>query len=285
MLVTRSVKSLAIPTAVLLATSIYIYSLRTPYRRHVDTAHSEYPHTDSADSVRSGLPVRLHHPPTPSPTDSPDGSTYFTGPVLSIADLPQVRVDDVSCSALFNGDKEEQRKAQDLQNQTLHPLVVVPDEIYIKHVSDCRRFIADRRYAMRPANLEEAVYPLAFSVMLFKDVQPFERLLRAIYRPQNVYCVHVDKKSPASVHAAVHVITRCFENVFVSHEMFDVEWGKFSLLEPELSCMKELLERNKKWKYLINLTGQEFPLKTNWEIVRILKVFNGANNLEGTVKR
>ena len=33
----------------------------------------------------------------------------------------------------------------------------------------------------------------------------------------------------------------------------------------------------KSWKYYINLTGQEFPLKTNLKIVEILQAMNGAN--------
>ena len=44
-------------------------------------------------------------------------------------------------------------------------------------------------------------------------------------------------------------------------------------------------EKRKKWKYFINLTGQEFPLKTNYEIVQILKAYKGANNEEGTRAR
>ena len=41
----------------------------------------------------------------------------------------------------------------------------------------------------------------------------------------------------------------------------------------------------KAWKYFINLTGQEFPLRTNSELVDILTAFGGANSLEGTRKR
>lgn len=37
-----------------------------------------------------------------------------------------------------------------------------------------------------------------------------------------------------------------------------------------------------KWRYFINLTGQEFPLKTNKELVKILKSFKGANDISGT---
>lgn len=156
---------------------------------------------------------------------------------------------------------------------------------YIKQASNCTAFVNDRHYMMSPVNLEEAEYPIAFSILLFKDVEQFERMLRAVYRPQNLYCIHVDNKSSADIHAAVVAISRCFSNVFVLQRTVDVRWGTFSVLEPELVCMKRLLRRSKKWKYFINLTGQEFPLKTNWQIVRILKTFNGSNNMEGTVKR
>ena len=35
------------------------------------------------------------------------------------------------------------------------------------------------------------------------------------------------------------------------------------------------------FRYFINLTGQEFPLKTNGEIVEILRALNGSNIVQG----
>ena len=35
------------------------------------------------------------------------------------------------------------------------------------------------------------------------------------------------------------------------------------------------------WKYFINLTGQEFPLRTNLELIQILKSYNGGNAING----
>ncbi|XP_070211310.1 N-acetyllactosaminide beta-1,6-N-acetylglucosaminyl-transferase-like [Littorina saxatilis] len=75
-------------------------------------------------------------------------------------------------------------------------------------------------------------------------------------------------------------MARCLDNVFVSSRSVKVRWGSFSVLEPELICMEDLLH-HKGWKYFINLTGQEFPLKTNLEIVRILKAVKGANLVAG----
>jgi hypothetical protein len=36
-----------------------------------------------------------------------------------------------------------------------------------------------------------------------------------------------------------------------------------------------------RWRYLINTAGQAFPLKTNEEIVAILRLLKGKNDIEG----
>jgi len=36
-----------------------------------------------------------------------------------------------------------------------------------------------------------------------------------------------------------------------------------------------------RWRYLINTAGQAFPLRTNEEIVSILRLYNGTNDVEG----
>ncbi|PVD19775.1 hypothetical protein C0Q70_20266 [Pomacea canaliculata] len=46
--------------------------------------------------------------------------------------------------------------------------------------------------------------------------------------------------------------------------------------------MKRVWAHPTRWRYFINLTGQEFPLKTNKELVQILKAFRGANDISGT---
>jgi beta-1,3-galactosyl-O-glycosyl-glycoprotein beta-1,6-N-acetylglucosaminyltransferase len=205
---------------------------------------------------------------------------------LTLDDVPNVTVSSVNCSALFANNADEMAKAERFQssNYTQQTTKYVP-EMFIDQTKDCRMFKTKRRYLATPVNSEEAEFPLAFSILMFKDVEQFERLLRAIYRPQNIYCVHVDKKSTSLMKNAVRAIASCFHNVFVTQKSYDVKWGTVTVLAPELLCMKELVRRDKKWKYFINLTGQEFPLKTNWQIIRILKAFNGSNNMEGTIRR
>ncbi|CAD5121298.1 DgyrCDS9827 [Dimorphilus gyrociliatus] len=115
----------------------------------------------------------------------------------------------------------------------------------------------------------------------------FEYLLKTIYRPHNQYCIHVDKKSKQPFWSAILNIAKCFDNIEVidEKEAVDVKWGFYSVLEPEIICMKNLWKRKTKWKYLINLTAQEFPLQTMQDLIKILKSLKGANSLEGTVAR
>ncbi|XP_052284974.1 beta-1,3-galactosyl-O-glycosyl-glycoprotein beta-1,6-N-acetylglucosaminyltransferase-like [Dreissena polymorpha] len=126
----------------------------------------------------------------------------------------------------------------------------------------------------------EREFPVGFSILMYKDIEMFERLLRAIYRPQNFYCIHVDDKTSDEIFKAVVSITGCFGNVFMASQRIRVKWGKLSVLTPELVCMEDLHRRSRKWKYFINLTGQEFPLKSNFELVKILTALNRSNDVE-----
>ncbi len=108
-----------------------------------------------------------------------------------------------------------------------------------------------------------------------------ERLLRAIYHPQNVYCFHVDKKSSAEFYRAISDLSECFDNVFMASKRNTVAWGGRSALKADLNCMRDLLKHPVKWKYLINLCGKDFPLKTNREIVQQLKAYENRNCVEG----
>ncbi len=76
-------------------------------------------------------------------------------------------------------------------------------------------------------------------------------------------------------------MVKCFDNVFIASKLETVVYAGISRLQADINCMTDLLGKNVKWKYLINLVGQVFPLKTNRELVSILKIYNGANDIEG----
>ncbi|XP_052078517.1 beta-1,3-galactosyl-O-glycosyl-glycoprotein beta-1,6-N-acetylglucosaminyltransferase-like isoform X1 [Mytilus californianus] len=184
-------------------------------------------------------------------------------------------VGSINCRALLTGQKREITRANSLQNEYL---IALSPFYYISRTRDCKKFLRDRGYITSTLSSEEEDFPIAYSVLIFKAINQFERLLRSIYRPQNFYCVHADTKMSDVRRKALETIVNCFDNVFMSSISYDVRWGKITVLQADLVCMKDLL-RHTKWKYFINLTGQDFPLKTNLEIVKILKAYYGANDV------
>jgi len=77
---------------------------------------------------------------------------------------------------------------------------------------------------------------------------------------------------------------------FVKHFVYDYIINNdnicYSVLLPELNCMRDLMRYyRRRFRYFINLTGQEFPLRTNLELIRIARIFNGSNDIAGSAAR
>jgi len=186
--------------------------------------------------------------------------------------FPTRRVHDIDCAAIFANDRHEIAKARNISTFENFTRKSISDEEYFKLTENCDIFKLKRGYYNYNLKLEEEEFPIAYSILLYKDVEQAERLLKAIYRPQNVYCLHVDADSHGQVHIAVDHVAKCFNNVFVVTRKEYVVYEGLSRLQADLNCMENLLQGGREWNYFINLPSQQFPIKTNAEIVKILKV-------------
>ncbi len=189
--------------------------------------------------------------------------------------------DFVNCAAIIAGDQHEINHAHQYKKCT--PKGISPEQ-YLKLTTNCQYFRNQRNYDKYIITQEESNFPLAFSILTFEQVEQTERLLRAIYRPQNFYCIHVDLKAKEIIKKAFNSIAKCFDNVFLATKLIDVKWSEFPVLEAEINCMEDLVKYTS-WKYFINLTGREFPIRTNSELVQALKAYNGSNDIDGTLHR
>ncbi|GCB62010.1 beta-1,3-galactosyl-O-glycosyl-glycoprotein beta-1,6-N-acetylglucosaminyltransferase-like [Scyliorhinus torazame] len=187
----------------------------------------------------------------------------------------------VNCTGIINGDEETVILAK-LQTLSIvyKKRPVLSEKDYIDFSKHCSNFTKVQRYITFPLSKEEEEFPIAYSVVIHHRIDMFEKLLRTIYAPQNVYCIHVDKKSPEIFLNAARSIASCFDNVFIASQLENVTYASWSRVQADVNCMKDLLQRNLTWKYLINLCGMDFPLKTNLEMVEKLKALKGANSLE-----
>ena len=190
----------------------------------------------------------------------------------------------VNCAAMLDGDASELKKAAKIVDDVWK--VPIYEETYEKWFADCDDFKLKRGYVQIPLTEEEENFPLAFSIAMFQDIESTERLLRAIYQPQNIYCIHIDTKSTLLLHRAVYGLANCFDNVFIASHLDKIKWGDISVILPDINCMNDFARYHRgKYKYYINLTGQEMVLRTNWELVQIAKIFNGSNDMGGSIKK
>ena len=203
----------------------------------------------------------------------------YTQTVLISQSRTERLVHEVDCRKIIEGDELEISYALDeLKNGDYN---CSSNDDVRNNAQNCELFLKMFNYNRFTISNEEMDFPIAFSLLVHKDAVQMEMLLRAIYRPHNVYCIHIDRKSNSSLYDAITAVTKCLPNVFIASNLEDVVYASYSRLQADINCMHDLLNYTDiKWKYLINLPAQEYPLKTNLEIVKILKLFNGINSIE-----
>lgn len=109
---------------------------------------------------------------------------------------------------------------------------------------------------------------IGYLILVHRYPDQFKRLFRAIYNSQNQYVVHVDKNSGAELEAEI----REFLSPYANADMIKSEkaiWGGYSLVDAELRGMERLLQMGE-WSHFINLSGQDFPLKPQKQIIAFL---------------
>lgn len=110
---------------------------------------------------------------------------------------------------------------------------------------------------------------IAYLILVHRFPEQFKRMFRAIHVPGNHYLVHVDKRSGPGMAADIAAFLEPYENTALLDARKAV-WGGYSLVDAELRGMAQLLKMGADWKYFINLSGQDFPLKSQGYIADFL---------------
>lgn len=183
---------------------------------------------------------------------------------------------NVNCSALYDMDPVEVGRSLVLRKQALED----KDESLVKLTSNCYTFLKSRGYENVCISEEEKHFPIAYSLVVHKNAWMVERIIKALYSPSNVFCIHYDQKSSVEFSSAMEGLAHCLPNVFIATNRESVFYASMSRLKADLNCMSDLLRSEVQWKYLFNLCGQDFPLRSNIELVAELTKLKGANMLE-----
>jgi hypothetical protein len=110
---------------------------------------------------------------------------------------------------------------------------------------------------------------IAYLILVHRYPNQFKRLFKAIYHPDNHYLIHVDKRSGTALHTDIQKFLAGFPNASLLKSEKAI-WGGYSLVDAELRGIQELLKMGKQWEFFINLSAQDFPLKSQTYIHHFL---------------
>jgi hypothetical protein len=110
---------------------------------------------------------------------------------------------------------------------------------------------------------------IGYLILVHRYPEQFKRLFEAVYDPANHYVVHVDRNSGPELEQQIRDLLAPYANAAVI-ESRRALWGGYSLIDAELRGMKRLLEMSDDWSVFINLSGQDFPLKSQADIKAFL---------------
>ena len=182
---------------------------------------------------------------------------------------------NASCERLFKGDKQERQRIRNVLKSWSPP----NDTETIELIKDCQHIrteFMDNFYISET----ERNFSLAFQMPIYYQqnfLLQHIRLLKYLYRPHNIYCIHIDKKSPKWWTDGLRQFTKCFNNIFISTKQVHIIYWSVSILDAHLSCLKDLVNVTVDWRYVITLNSPEIPLVTNKEMVDTLIKMNGIN--------
>lgn len=102
---------------------------------------------------------------------------------------------------------------------------------------------------------------IAYFLLVHRYPAQFKRLFDAIYKAGNQYVIHVDKSSGEALANDIASFLQPYQGVAILDPQ-NALWGGYSLVDAELRGMARLLEMDGRWTHYINLSGQDFPLKS-----------------------
>lgn len=183
---------------------------------------------------------------------------------------------DVDCKSLFAGDETAIEKYKDWKASC--DLTDYQIQKYSENCITLKKHFPFEYDFEFPA--ESRQFPLAYVLVVEKNADQVIRLLQSIYRSENLYCLTYDSHSRDDFKQSMKNIAKCYDNILMPDNHHPINWGGFSILEANMKCLQLLHGHTVKWKYVQMLSWNDYPLKTNEEMVEIFKILNGSNDSE-----
>ncbi|WP_292010874.1 beta-1,6-N-acetylglucosaminyltransferase [Chryseobacterium sp.] len=122
-------------------------------------------------------------------------------------------------------------------------------------------------------NNQSSQIRIAYFIMVHHKPDNFKLMFEKIYTRDQFYLIHIDRKAKEKFTEEIQQYLIHFPNVYILESM-NIVAGGFSMIQAELNAMEYLLNAATEWDYFINLSGEDYPLKSQ----NIIRLFLTANN-------
>ncbi|CAA95816.4 C-type lectin domain-containing protein [Caenorhabditis elegans] len=180
---------------------------------------------------------------------------------------------EINCSNILKGYKTNEKL------DIMH-LDIIEEQLF-SCTNKCQTLKTLFRFNTNPMSAEEKHFPLSYGMLVYKDLPQVLFLLSSIYHPQNEYCIAVGENSAPIFQNLLREVSTCFSNVHFMKRP-PISWGSHEIIDSVYDCLEFLSHLETDWRYFQYLSGVDIPLKTNLEMVQILKHLNGTSNVEIT---
>ena len=104
---------------------------------------------------------------------------------------------------------------------------------------------------------------ISYILLAHKDPKQIKRLIDTIKSTGDFY-IHIDKKT--DIIPFVEEL-KTYRNVFFTTKRYSVWWAGFSMIKGYMQGLIDAYNSSKKYDRFVLMTGQDYPLMTNSEIV------------------
>ena len=120
---------------------------------------------------------------------------------------------------------------------------------------------------------------IAYIILAHKLPGQLVRLVSKLNTKDTHFFIHVDKKTGDETYKGMTEPLRKYENVFFLERHMCI-WGDFGHVEATLEGIRTILGMGLEFDYIVLLTGQDYPIKSNKQIHDALDESNGTSFIE-----
>ncbi len=117
---------------------------------------------------------------------------------------------------------------------------------------------------------------IAFVVLVHKNPEQVERLIKKMAHPAFDFYVHVDAKNQIADFESLAKL----DGVFLVKNRVNVRWGGYNIVEAILQSIQQAFDAVREYDFVSVISGQDYPLVSNNALYSFFQAHPGRNFLQ-----